>query len=77
MGGHGGGWGFRHVYHATGLPLWMRGGRGGWPYYDAGYGSAVDEAEALKREEDFLERRLRSISERMKELEKDSETDGD
>ncbi len=55
----------------------MRGGRGGWPYYDAGYGSAVDEAEALKREEDFLERRLRSISERMKELEKDSETDGD
>ena len=78
MGGRGGGWGYRHVYNATGLPLWMRGGWGGGPYYDtAGYESAVDEAEILKREEDFLEKRLKSISDRIKDLEKDSETGGD
>jgi hypothetical protein len=81
MGG-GRGRGYRHVYHATGLPRWMRGGRGiGWNYPGTYYADRIErESEAgdiasLKQEADFLEERLKSVNARIKDLESDSGKD--
>jgi len=81
MGG-GRGRGYRHIYNATGLPRWMRGGRGQAPYYPdrylddrAGPSFAADDIGSLKQEADFLEERLKSITARIKNLESDLESD--
>lgn len=67
MGG-GRGRGHRHIFHATGLPRWMRGGRG-----DAS--NAADDLGSLKQEAELLEKRLKSIIDRIKEIESDSGKD--
>ena len=76
----GGGRGWRHWYHATGLPRWARGpGLAGWdvppawahgPAYDAPgeYPSREQEIEMLKDEAAWLKGQLNAINERMDEL---------
>jgi len=73
MMGGGRGRGYRNIYHATGLPLWMRGGR--YPEVRNDTASAVDDIGSLKQEAGFLEERLKSIIERIKDLESDSAKD--
>ena len=73
MMGGGRGRGYRNIYYATGLPLWMRGGRGPEDRADTAY--AADDIESLKREADLLEKRLKSISARIGNLEPDSGKD--
>ena len=84
MGG-GGGRGYRHIYNATGLPRWMRGG-GNRPFYPDAYpyaypgdradtAYAADNVEFLKQEADLLEKRLKSLLTRIKDLETDSGKD--
>ena len=82
MMGGGRGRGYRHIYYATGVPRWMRGGRAQVPYYPDVYPedradatSAADVIESLKQEADFLEKRLKSISARIGNLEPDSGKD--
>ncbi len=60
--GIGGGRGMRHrhIFYATGLPRWMRGGS-----------EALPGIEALRNEEELLEQRLGAIRERLRSLEKD------
>ena len=68
MGGRrsGGGWGWRHPYHDTGLPPWGA--------YDAAYGapdapqSREQEVEMLKDEAEWLKEQLNAINQRMDEL---------
>ena len=72
MGG-GRGRGYRNIYYATGLPLWMRGGR--YPEVQNDSVRAADDIGSLKQEADFLEERLKSIIERIKDLESDSAKD--
>ena len=67
MGG-GRGRGHRHIFHATGLPRWMRGDRG-----DAS--NAADDLGSLKQEAELLEKRLKSIIDRIKGIEADSGKD--
>lgn len=72
----GGGWGYRHWYHATGLPRWARGRRfAGFGYPPAvGYGapdapsSREHEVEMLKDEADWLKEQLDAINQRMDQL---------
>ena len=70
--GRGGRWGYRHWYHATGLPRWARAGLG---YPPAVAYSAPDappsreqEIEMLKDEAEWLQEQLDAISQRMDEL---------
>jgi len=63
--GRGGGRGWRHWFHATGLPRWLRPGIGP---------TAVDrtrELADLKRQADFLQSGLGEINQRMEQLEKE------
>ncbi len=73
MMGGGRGRGYRHIYHATGLPLWMRGGR--YPADQGGTVRAADDIESLKEEADLLEARLKSIIDRIRDLGTDSGKD--
>ena len=78
MGGRGGAWGgrggygFRHWFHATGMPGWMRGG-----YAPAGYGplwgpppppTPEQEMEMLRAEAEQLKQALAQIEQRLDEL---------
>lgn len=73
MMGGGRGRGYRNIYYATGLPLWMRGGR--YPEVRNDTASAADDIGSLKQEADFLEERLKSIIERIRDIESDSAKD--
>lgn len=72
----GGGWGYRHWYHATGLPRWARGQRfvGFGVPPAAAYGapdappSREQEMEMLKDEAEWLQEQLNAINQRMDEL---------
>jgi hypothetical protein len=84
MRGRAGGFGrgYRHIFYATGLPRWMRGGRRQWPFYAdvypeelAGPAGLKDDIGSLRREADILEERLRAVTERIKDLESDQEKD--
>ena len=70
MMGGGRGRGYRHIFYATGLPRWMRGGR--YPEVQNDNVRVADDIESLKQEADFLEERLKSIIDRIKGLESDS-----
>ena len=80
----GGGRGWRHWYHATGLPGWARGGPGlpaygGWgaePHYGNQINPAFnprvgprEEADSLKDQARAMEEELKEIRERIRELE--------
>lgn len=73
--GRGGGWGrgWRHMYHATGLPGWAGAGWGyGFPTYGAypqAPVSAEQEMEALRAQAEMLEGELSGLRKRMEELE--------
>lgn len=69
MGG-GRGRGYRHIFNATGLPRWMRGGR--YPAVQDNTAFAADDIESLKREADLLEERLKSVIDRIRSIETDS-----
>ena len=69
MGG-GRGRGYRHIYYATGLPRWMRGG--GYPDVQNDTVRAADDIGSLKREANLLEKRLKSIIDRIRGIESDS-----
>jgi hypothetical protein len=60
-GGRGGGHGWRHWYHATGVPGWRRGG-----YEPAPEG----ELAVLKNESEWLKSRIEAIDRRIEELER-------
>jgi hypothetical protein len=55
------------MYHETGVP--------GWARYEGGahHTDGVDERQALKRQADFLETRLREVNERLSTLETETE----
>jgi hypothetical protein len=64
----GGGRGWRHWFHATGLPGWMR---AGWPEApQMAVPSKEEQAQALKRQAEFLEGSLAEIRRRLAEIEK-------
>jgi hypothetical protein len=72
----GGGWGYRHWYHATGLPRWARAqqfaGFGVPPAVAYGAPDAPpareQEVEMLKNEAEWLKEQLDAIGQRMDEL---------
>ena len=66
----GGGWGWRHWYHATGLPRWARWGAPPAGAYGPDYGppSREQEIEMLKDEAEWLKGQLDVITQRMDEL---------
>jgi len=66
MGG-GRGRGHRHIFHATGLPRWMRGG--------GNASSSAEDLGSLKQEAGLLEKRLKSIIDRIKDIVSDSGKD--
>ncbi len=72
MGG-GRGRGYRHIYNATGLPRWARGG--GYPEAQNDPAYAADDLGSLKQEADLIEKRLKSIIDRIKDIESDSGKD--
>jgi hypothetical protein len=73
----GGGRGWRHNYHATGLPGWVR-ARQGYPAWGGGatyfpYAPELTpekEAEVLTNQAQMMQGEIDSINERIKELEK-------
>lgn len=84
--GRGGGHGWRHVYYATGVPGWARGGwvpgGAGGPYGPVGPGVAPgavpgipreQEVETLKAQADYFQGALEDIRKRLSELEGESE----
>lgn len=64
-----GGWGWRHWFHATGLPGWLR-ATPGWPWCGppATAPSPEQELGFLKRQAQFFERALENIRKRIEEL---------
>jgi hypothetical protein len=66
----GGGWGWRHWYHATGLPRWARWGAPPAGAYGPDYGPPSREQEIgmLKDEAEWLKDQLDAINQRMDEL---------
>jgi len=67
----GGGYGRRNMYHATGLPGWIRFGGYAAPYgYPETAGKADPEAErqALGTQADYLQKELDSIRRRLDEI---------
>ncbi|NLD47345.1 MAG: DUF5320 domain-containing protein [Clostridiaceae bacterium] len=62
-GGMGGGRGFRRMFCLTGLPGWARNG-----YNQAmSGGQAIEEKVVLKNQEDFLEKQLQQVKDRLKQ----------
>ena len=83
-GSGGGGRGWRHWFHATGLPGWARAGRGvpAWgaePYpYAAPVAQAMPpeaEVNALKAQAGYLEQTLQALRRRIEKLEGDPKTE--
>jgi len=64
--GVGGGFGWRHWFHATGLPGWLRGVRGAAAASGVG---PMDERTILKQQADALQAELERIRTRLDELE--------
>ncbi len=68
----GGGWGYRHWYHATGLPRWARADY--WYPPAVAYGAPVaapsreQEVEMLRDEAEWLKEQLDAINQRLEEL---------
>jgi hypothetical protein len=76
--GRGRGWGFRHWYHATGLPGWARGHwPGPWgpaafpvpPAWPAAGPDDGDDVEALREQAGYLRDALENVEKRLSELE--------
>ncbi len=65
-----GGWGYRHMYHATGLPGWARTG-----YYPAPPAPPTQEeqVEDLKAYAEDLEDELKTIKEQIEQMENDDD----
>ena len=68
--GFGGGRGFRRMFHATGLPGWVRFGN---PAYAGTYEPAVGEKELLSRQADFLESQLEQVKKQLSIFKEDAE----
>jgi hypothetical protein len=68
--GRRGGFGRGNIYHATGLPGWVRSGYYGQPFAPAEPISAKEEVEYLKRESEYLKSSLEEINRRIEELNK-------
>ncbi len=60
-----GGHGYRHWFHATGQPGWMR--YGAYPYSQPQPPSPEQEQQMLKDEEAWLQEQLNAVRSRMKE----------
>lgn len=77
MGYRGGGRGWRHQYYATGLPYWARYGAGAprpGQYYAPQYYPPQEitpeqEIDLLRKEADYIQNELKSVNDRIKELE--------
>jgi hypothetical protein len=69
----GGGRGWRHWFHATGLPGWMRYGGGMYPYASGPIAPPIPdeeaELEALKEQAEYFERNLEGLRRRIQKLE--------
>lgn len=68
--GFGRGRGYRRMFHATGLPGWMRLGS---PTFAAANGEAVDERAVLSSQVEFLEKQLQMVKKRLSHLKEDKE----
>ncbi|MDK2800031.1 MAG: hypothetical protein PWP27_756 [Clostridiales bacterium] len=65
--GMGGGRGFRRMFYLTGLPCWARNG-----YTTAiPNGQVYDEKAALKNQEEFLEKQLKQVKDRLKSFDEE------
>jgi hypothetical protein len=66
----GGGWGWRNLFYATGLPRWARWGTPPVAAYGAPYAapSREQEVEMLRGEAEWLKGQLDAIAQRMEEL---------
>jgi hypothetical protein len=76
--GMGGGRGWRHRYYATGLPGWARFGGVAAPYGYPAPAPVPDpkaEKQVLQDQVEMLEAELRSIRQRLSELEQPAETE--
>lgn len=76
--GWGRGRGWRHMYYATGLPGWARGGV--WPAVPPAVAPGFDpsqEAEFLKQHASFLEQELTEVKKRLAQLEAESKEEGE
>lgn len=62
-GGRGGGREFRRMFCLTGLPGWARNGYN----RPMSGGQAIDEEAVLKNQEDFLEKQLQQVKDRLKQ----------
>jgi hypothetical protein len=63
--GMGGGWGRRNMFHATGLPGWLRFGPFGAPYQNP---DPETEKRTLKDQADALQSQLQAIQKRLEEI---------
>ena len=61
--------GFRRIFHASGLPGWMRLGQ---PADAGAYRANADERELLGRQAECLENQLRQVKKRLSNLEEDA-----
>lgn len=72
---YGGGWGrgWRHWYHATGLPGWARFGRApAWGTVPPAWQpTGEQEAQWLRQQAEWLKQQLDAISKRLEELEQE------
>ncbi|MFO7942004.1 MAG: DUF5320 domain-containing protein [Bacillota bacterium] len=68
-GGFGWGRGYRHMYHATGLPRWARGGY--YPGYYPGAPTKEEEVETLRGYAEELRQEISEIEEEIERLETD------
>jgi len=77
FGGRGGGRGWRNMFHATGMPGWMRFGGYATPYPYAAPQTKLDpdaEKQALRSQADALQSELEMIKKRLDEIEAGTET---
>ncbi|HHV45070.1 MAG TPA: DUF5320 domain-containing protein [Firmicutes bacterium] len=75
-GGWGYGRGYRWRYYATGVPAWVRGTPAPWGYGAPGYlEEPVEEKELLKHDVAMLEKQLKKMRARLKELEEQQQED--
>ena len=73
-GPRGGGFGYRHEFHATGLPRWARAAMPGWLSVAPRW-TAAEESAALREQADMLQGSLEQIQRRLDELARDAGED--